>query len=255
VLNSSTLNSDQINGTSGSGSVTTAQAARLYPLRESCEYDQVEAELKRLFIALYEQLLLKDADDLNVYGTAHLGSFKLVERFVQADGLALIRNNDDGAMRYLYRAWRARNSGRGLHFLRTYLQLLWPNAWELSQLWQDRNEPYPTKLRTADPSVQSVAGHYLTSRLQVGIEDESETGAQIARIAPALRAVISAKFVLAVVVVRKIESTLRFAGAMAGTSVMIAEFDCAPGMPESGLDFAGVYVAKNVMLADFDMRP
>jgi hypothetical protein len=256
MLNSSTLNSAPINHTAGSSPGTAGTAvARLYPLRQSAEGRTVESELKALFIHLYEQRLLEKADDLNVYGAAHLGSFALVERFVKADCLALLRNNDDGAMRYLYRAWRARNHGRGLHFLRTYLQLLWPDAWELDQLWQDKDQAYPTALIPAPAPNVAPPNHYLTSRLRVGIEGVTDTPDQIVRMTPALRSVIAAKFVLNVVITRKVESTTRLAGALSGTHVMMAEFDCAPGMPDSEADLAGVTAGTQVMVTEFDMAP
>jgi hypothetical protein len=113
----------------------------LAPLQRSHDANTLEAELKQLVLFLFETHLRDAERELNVYGVPHLGSLSLIERHVKREGLALIRTEEQ-AMRYLYKAWRARNPKRGLHFLRMYLQLLWPNGWIVEQLWQDKNKPY-----------------------------------------------------------------------------------------------------------------
>lgn len=113
------------------------------PLRESHASGQIEAELKALFGELFSALS-EETFDASVLGTPHLGSFSLVRRAVNADGLVLLKGErEEAATRYLYRAWKSGDvQKRGLHFLRTYLQMLFPGASEVKQLWHDKRFPY-----------------------------------------------------------------------------------------------------------------
>lgn len=113
------------------------------PLRESFANGKIEEELKTLFGELFEGVA-HDTFDASVLGTPHLGSFELVRRTVNHDGLVLLKGErEEAATRYLYRAWKSGDvQKRGLHFLRTYLQLLFPGASEVKQLWHDKRFPY-----------------------------------------------------------------------------------------------------------------
>lgn len=123
-----------------------ATPTRLLPLEASHEENQVEHELKALFLQLWDEHLAASAFDANVQGMAHLGSFDLVRRSVNRDGLSLIPGSttEEAATRYLYRAWKSRNhQGRGLHFIRTYLQMLFPGVSKVEQLWMPLEGAYP----------------------------------------------------------------------------------------------------------------
>lgn len=128
-----------------------APLPRFTALEHSFAQNEIEADCKRLVADLFQKMLGVQAFDINVLGSAHLGSFDLVRRAVNADGLVLIQGDrEEAATRYLYRAWKSSNQqGRGLHFLRTYLQMLFPNACEVEQLWQDKDKPYPLALTAA----------------------------------------------------------------------------------------------------------
>jgi len=132
-----------------------AKLPRLLPLEASYAENEVEADLKRLFLDLFSAKLSADSFDANVLGVAHLGSFDLVRKAVNMDGLVLLQGDrEEAATRYLYRAWNSRNvQGRGIHFLRTYLQMLFPNLCEVEQLWQDKSLPYPQSLCAVKPRV------------------------------------------------------------------------------------------------------
>ncbi|MFZ4540031.1 hypothetical protein, partial [Propionivibrio sp.] len=108
-----------------------------------------------LFLDLFDSNVAANAFDANVLGSAHLGSLDLVRKSVNMDGLALLQGDrEEAATRYLYRAWKSTDvQGRGLHFLRTYLQMMFPNLCEVEQLWQDKSQPYPTALFTGKPRV------------------------------------------------------------------------------------------------------
>lgn len=133
---------------------SNAQLPSLIPLESSFAENDVEDDLKQLFIDIFSAMLAPDVFDVNVLGAAHLGSFDLVRRAVNADGLVLLQGDrEEAATRYLYRAWKSGDvQGRGLHFLRTYLQMLFPNECEVEQLWQDKASPYPKALYTTKPS-------------------------------------------------------------------------------------------------------
>ena len=126
-------------------------------------------------------------------------------------------------MRYLYRAWRARNPKRGLHFLRTYLQLLWPDGNSCEQLWQPKHLPYPSGLmprsliRDDDPHERFI----LTSRVSVEIDEPGEQGAGLLRVLPALRSVVAARFILVIAILRSFESSF---GISNGATCVIMSF-------------------------------
>ncbi len=133
---------------------SNAQLPRLLPLEASYAENDVEDDLKRLFLDLFNDMMAPEVFDVNVSGAAHLGSFDLVRKAVNTDGLVLLQGDrEEAATRYLYRAWKSGDvQGRGLHFLKTYLQMLFPNQCEIEQLWQDKDYPYPTALYTSQPS-------------------------------------------------------------------------------------------------------
>jgi len=133
---------------------SNAQLPRLLPLEASFSENEVEADLKRLFLDLFNARLSAGVFDANVLGAAHLGSLDLVRKAVNTDGLVLLQGDrEEAATRYLYRAWKSGDvQGRGIHFLRTYLQMLFPNLCEVEQLWQDKASPYPKALYSTKPS-------------------------------------------------------------------------------------------------------
>lgn len=132
---------------------SNAQLPTLLPLERSYAENAVEADLKQLFLDLFKAKLADDVFDANVLGAAHLGSFNLVRRAVNNDGLVLMQGDrEEASTRYLYRAWKSGDAqGRGLHFLRIYLQMLFPGLCQVDQLWHDKSLPYPTGLSSIQP--------------------------------------------------------------------------------------------------------
>jgi hypothetical protein len=167
--------------------------ASLEPLRESAEYDDLEADLKAAFIEVFEAMLRPGLQRVNSYGVPHRGAFPTIERFVKSDGLAMERKTDAEAfMAELYRAWRARNPRRGTAFLRYYLQLLWPGQWTLKQQWQDAALPYPTSLHDT-----YAPGRFLTSRLRLTLAlDDDDSGELVSKLSGSFRAVLPARMLL-----------------------------------------------------------
>jgi hypothetical protein len=174
-----------------------AQLPELTPLAVSQGQliSDYENELRNLFLELFRELIAENAFDANVLGMAHLGSLNLVRKSVNKDGLVLLAGDrEETATRYLYRAWKSRNNqGRGLHFLRTYLQLLFPNAWQVFQLAQAKAYPYPTKLI---PAAAANSNYYLTSRIAVLLDYTKVTSNQLNAMKPVLRSVIPARLTL-----------------------------------------------------------
>lgn len=148
-----------------------AELPELLPLHRSFTQNEIEEQCKALFLETFKQTFSEDVFDVNVLGAAHLGSFESVRRSINADGLVLLQGDrEEEATRYLYRAWKARNcQGRGFHFLRTYLQLLFPNICEVYQCWQDKQVTYPTGLYKEIPADRSVDDFFLTSRFEIAL--------------------------------------------------------------------------------------
>lgn len=163
------------------------------PIDASFANGEIEGDLKQLFADLFDQQLAKRLFDANVLGAPHLGTFDLVRRAVNEDGLVLLPGStEEDATRYLYRAWRSRdNDGRGLHFLKTYLQMLFPNLCSIEQMMQSKKSAYPLDLYPAsehggDPD------KYLTSRIEITVDWASEM-TNFTKLMSVFRAVIPAR--------------------------------------------------------------
>lgn len=195
-------------------------APTLGPLVNSAEFNEVETELKQIFLDLFSTYLRSSERDLNVYGAAHLGSMDLLTKRIKVDGLAVF-GDDTNAVEYLYRAWNFRNPKRGMIFLRTYLQLLWPNAFVVDQLWQQKGVDYPTALFTRSQIADSdpETNYYLTSRIRVSIDDAAETGVSATRVLPALLSVLAARFLIELQVLKRFNDSLGFADGVYAENV------------------------------------
>lgn len=172
-----------------------AQLPELTPLKNSFAVDDVENDLRNLFIDLFESMMAQSAFDINVIGVGHLGSLDLIRKLVNVDGLALIDGDrEETATRYLYKAWKSRNkNGRGFHFLATYLQLLFPNGYAIEQMAQAKSGTYPNQL---SPLLRSDSTKFSTSRVRVAIDSSKTTWENIDKMAPILSSIIPARLIL-----------------------------------------------------------
>jgi hypothetical protein len=109
-------------------------APSLQPLAQSFEYDQLETDLKAIFMAVFESMIRPRERSLNLYGMPQLGDAELVERALKDSGLAIVKR-DVTRSSFLLQAARARNPRRGMIFLKQYLQAVWPNDWKVEPLW------------------------------------------------------------------------------------------------------------------------
>lgn len=181
----------------------TAEPPHLASLAQSYAVDQREAELRNLFIKVFRSTLSTRAFDVILSGCAHLGSFDSVRKAINADGLTILQGDrEEYATRYLYRAWQARDvNGRGLHFLRTYLQLLYPNQCRVAQLWQAKDKPYTTDMHSPLEITNGGAAwvpdpekYWLTSRLEIAL-DLSVENRTITTLANIFRSIVPARLV------------------------------------------------------------
>lgn len=187
----------------------------LDPLANSHAADDYEAQLYEIFMEVFEAMVRPTFARVNLYGMPHRADFETIERFVKADGLAMERANAEPFMAELFRAWRARNPRRGLHFLRYYLQLLFPNRWTVTQLWQDPGQPYPMG---GDDG--QAAGRFLTSRVRVmlnGVDDPGSLGL----LASSFLSVVPARIVLELLVRTDFEATMRIACAAVASETQL----------------------------------
>ncbi len=196
----------------------------LRPLVGSFEESQIESELKKVFIAVFESMVRERERTLNLYGMAHLGDESLMARNLSGDGLAVIRR-DAARVRFLLKSWRARNPKRGMLFLRTYLQTIWPNEWSVDQFWHPIASAleYPAhKTTTGDPET-----HFLTSRVRVGVTVEADDGTGLVAMQKALRSTLAARLVLELVLNIEMANTgntgLALADGAAGIAPLYTE--------------------------------
>ena len=178
-----------------------AKLPELLPYQNSFYENGHEAEIQALAIALFKEHIAPTMFDVNVLGNPHLGSIDLVRRSVNADGLALLSGEGEAEeTRFLYRAWKGRNrNGRGLQFFRTYMQMLYPNAWRVNQLYQDQALPYGLGMLTES----ELSGRYgvvggedelvLTSRVRVSIDYNAPLATSFSEMRKILQSVLPAR--------------------------------------------------------------
>lgn len=179
-----------------------ARLPELLPYQRSFYENDHEAEIQALAIALFNEHIAPAMFDVNVLGNPHLGSIDLVRRSVNADGLALLSGEGEAAeTRFLYRAWKGRNrNGRGLQFFRTYMQMLYPNAWRVNQLYQNPVFPYGLGMLTeSEASGQygsagiAVDDLVLTSRVRVSIDYNAPLATSFSEMRKILQSVLPAR--------------------------------------------------------------
>lgn len=148
---------------------------KLIPLEISHENGALEAELKKMFSWLFQAHLAERSNDVNVYGAPFLGSEQLVRRYLAVNRINAVVSEEAAAknidnLRYLLMAVISQNPKRGLHFLKLFIKCLWGNEFEIIQLYQHKNIPYPEGLY--EPAQIRKYGlkeseMFLTSRLRI----------------------------------------------------------------------------------------
>jgi hypothetical protein len=204
--------------------------ASLGPLANSYTNNELEEAAQAIFMQVFEALLRPRITAIETQAVAHRASLAVVRQAVTADGLAMERPDAEEAhIRQLYRAWKARNPRRGLHFLVQYLQLLWPGKWEAHQLWCAPDQPYPEAV-----SRMQRDGYFLTSRVMVAVEVDDPTGAELLKLRGSFRTVLAARLVILMALLRRFENK-----KSSGHPLRV----CAGFHPLQTLGVKGVYLA------------
>ena len=205
----------------------------LAPLQASTDYwddideSSIENQLKQLFIALFQQSLRTKFRRIDHYGYPHLldePDFETVQRFIKLDGLSLLNRETDNQpyMREVFRAWRGQHQRRGLGFLAFYLQMLWPNAWEIKQYWHSVTTAanYPANITESE-----TYNSFLTSRVSVTLDPDQITSPnEVVKMIPALKRVVPARIVLNVAIGLDVE-TMGIQMGMAFTPTVCLTFE------------------------------
>lgn len=165
----------------------------LLPLAQSFECDQLESELKAVFLKVFENLIRARERNLNLYGMAHLGDDDLMARSLKSDGIAMVRRSTE-RMQFLMKAERSRNPRRGMLFVKKYLQSIWPNIWLCEPLWQPiaTAAAYPVgAIPNGNPET-----HFMTGRIRITLPVSSDNGLILTEIAKAFRSILAARLLL-----------------------------------------------------------
>lgn len=228
----------------------------LAPLIQSHAADKQEEELKRLFVKMLADGILARASDVNCYGMPHLGGMDLLIRYLVSQNLSnfAVGSMGEDRARYLVHAWRYLNPKRGTHLLRAYIKAVWGNDFEIHQLWQKKNERYPTKLKTTDEIDEERLNrndYFLTCRLKVVLNDN--TGYIDGMIAQSLNQVLPARLMVEEVQ-RTIahETTVYFASSAATESTFTADIDDGAQVTEwqNSTGFADYGAVHSIMTGD-----
>jgi hypothetical protein len=190
----------------------------LTPLVRSAEFDEVESELKAMFLALYKKRIDPTVSEVALYGMPHIGPDSLVERGLVGDGLAVLRTTTMEEIRHLFHAWRYRNPQRGTKFLAAYLHTLFGPVFSIDQLWCKKAGTYPVDVMSDAEMLAAgevEADYFLTSRLRVDIE----TDIVPERILKAARTAVAARFVLELRAVRRV--MMGYGVMFTGNSVVV----------------------------------
>lgn len=161
--------------------------------------------------------------DLVNYGSPHLGSPAVIERFSKQDGLAALRRPETGdtLMRIIYASWSALPSRRGLGFLEFVLNMLWPGLWTINRLFHSVEYAvgYPRFLSYTDDETT-----FPTSRIRLTF-DESLPVAEMSELAPVLRRLVPANVVPSIAIIDDTEFTLPIGNeAVAMTAYRVIDY-------------------------------
>lgn len=218
--------------------ITHSVVTPVYPIEETKPPESLEETWKTVFLNVFKKMLWEKQHDLLYYGSPYLGGDEVLTRFALSDGLSLMRSgSENDRLRYLLKAWRVKNQKRGFHFLRTYLQMLYPNAFHIEQRWQETSKAYPTALSNERAAKEKGTPHWLTSRIRIEISDISENGQDILQYISTIKSIVSARFVVDIAVLRefgaKTPSTLSLSSAFTAFQTVSFSGECV--LPEHHL--------------------
>lgn len=153
----------------------------------------LETEISNAVKKVFEKELQDNLNDLINYGTPHLSSPAVVERFAKQDGLLVLRRpiTSDILMRIIYSNWSSMASERGLIFLEFVLRMIWGDDWNIKRMFHSIKyaEQYP-KFITFNENENT----FLTSRIFLEISSNVEAK-EVSELAPMLRRLVPANIV------------------------------------------------------------
>jgi hypothetical protein len=139
----------------------------LTALERSHSVNDVEKQLKQLFIAIFDDLLLDKFTDASYLGAPTHASFEQLKISAAFSGLEHITTGlTKVQLQHLYKIWSTRNQDRGFYFFNAILQAFFPNRFTIAQVWHSKALTYPSNpLPANDPDA------FLTSRINITIFD------------------------------------------------------------------------------------
>lgn len=131
--------------------------------------------------------------DMVDYGSPHLGSETVVERFSKQDGLLVLRRTDTAniLMQLLYANWLSKGGKRGLNYLEFALNMVWGQTYSIQRLFHSISlvDRYPLFLTTTEND-----DSFLTSRIIVNINKSIDLS-DVSELSPMLRRLVPANIV------------------------------------------------------------
>lgn len=241
----------------------SSQVPQMQALENSYTNNDLEKEIKELFLHLFKSKIGEDTFNAFVLGAQHLGSYPLVQKSLNSDGIALLNPEmAEIATRYLYRTWKSGDvQKRGLHIVRMYLRLLFGLGAEVSQLQQPRNEPYPSGLEPFDPKIGVKDGYFLTSRVNLDI-DLSYSGLPVKQLTNNIQSVLPAKFLPELRfanITTKFEHELlfinfgQFTFHFIGTGYLIQKYFNNPDQSKADFKFIDDYTRTSLLVGEGEL--
>ena len=136
------------------------------PIEAQFAHDGLETAIASAVKQVFAENLATQMQDLVNYGSPHIGSATVVERFTKQDGLAVLRRDDPTGklLRIIYANWSSLASERGLGFLEFVLKMMWGGDAQVVRLWHSVTHitSYPDMVVE-----QQQTGYFLTSRIKI----------------------------------------------------------------------------------------
>jgi len=144
----------------------------LNELSNSFTENNIETDLKQLFLFIFDLFLSSKTSNVLVSANPQLGSVDFVKRYMSFYGITLVNSTlleDD--FKYILKSWTGKNNKvRGLGFLRTYLQVAYPNQVIINQLTQSKAVEYPLKTYYLNDTIDDN-DKFLTSRVEFDLNN------------------------------------------------------------------------------------
>ena len=160
------------------------------PIEAQFAHDGLETAIALAVKQVFAENLANQMQDLVDYGSPHIGSATVVERFTKQDGLSALRRGDPTGklLRIIYANWSSLASERGLGFLEFVLRMMWGDDTQVVRLWHSVTHitSYPDAVVE-----QQQAGYFLTSRIKISLGDSINLNEAI-ELAPTLKRLVPA---------------------------------------------------------------